>query len=171
VSATHRDLAADVAAGRFREDLFYRIHVVEIRLPPLRERAGDIPELARHLLSGIGRADQELSPRSIDRLARYEWPGNVRELENELHRASVLAGQNAIRERHLSPRLKRAAGSAPAAATGTLAEQLRVAEREIVRVALAESKGNGTRAARALGLTRSGLFKKIRRLGLNEKKR
>jgi len=165
VTATNRELAADVAQGRFRSDLFYRINVVEIRLPALRERLPDIPELARHLLSRLGHQDQAIAPGALRRLLDYEWPGNVRELENELQRASILAGGGGIEERHLSARVRRRAPAAPAP-TGTLADRLLVTEREMLVDALERAKGNRTHAAKALGLTRAGLFKKMRRLGL-----
>src|SRR5207244_2316970 len=92
VAAANRDLAAEVEEGRFRADLYYRLNVVEIRLPPLRERASDIPELAQYLLARGERPEQTIAPAALRRLMRYEWPGNVRELQNELQRACVLAG-------------------------------------------------------------------------------
>jgi transcriptional regulator with PAS, ATPase and Fis domain len=165
VAATNRDLAADVAAGRFRADLFYRINVVEIRLPPLRERAPDIPELVRHLLSRSGRDPDGITPKAIRNLVSYEWPGNVRELENELQRANVLAGRDAIDQRHLSQKV-RAHKREHAIPKGTLAERLLDAERRMVIEALERLNGNRTHAARALGLSRAGLFRKMQRLGL-----
>src|SRR5262249_21250472 len=102
VAATNRDLLADVADGRFRADLFYRINVVEIRLPPLRDRVQDVPQLVGRLLSRAGRDPQSITPRAMQSLLSYGWPGNVRELENELLRAGVLAGSDVIDLLHLS---------------------------------------------------------------------
>jgi transcriptional regulator with PAS, ATPase and Fis domain len=165
VAATNRDLARDVEAGRFRADLYYRLRVVEIRLPPLRERAADIEQLATHFLSRRGSGEQKLTPGALRRLVAYAWPGNVRELENELERASILAGDRDIGERQLSRHIRRPhATDVPA--TGTLADRLETAEREILREALQRSGGNRTRAAKELGLTRQGLVKKLARLGL-----
>jgi DNA-binding NtrC family response regulator len=167
VAATHRDLAQEVAAKRFREDLFYRVHVVDIRLPALRERAADVPELVQHLLERIGRQAQTIAPRAMKRLTSYEWPGNVRELENELQRASILAGGDPIELRHLSEKLRGTPDrAAPGSADATLSERLAVAERAIIREVLARTHGNRTHAARVLGLTRQGLVRKLQRLGL-----
>jgi len=166
VAATNRDLGADVAAGRFRADLFYRINVVEIRLPALRERLPDIAELARHLLERMGRAHTTLPPKTLRRLLDYPWPGNVRELENELQRASILAGPaGPIEERHLSPKIRQR-GRDLAMPRGTLTERLEAAERQILLDALKLAKSNRTHAAKALGLTRGGLVRKLKRLGL-----
>jgi transcriptional regulator with GAF, ATPase, and Fis domain len=111
LAATNKDLVAMCRAGTFREDLFYRLNVITITLPPLRERPGDVPLLARHILTGVakemGRAI-ELSPAALAALERWSWPGNVRELQNELQRAAVFA-KGAIRVEDLSPRI---AGSA-----------------------------------------------------------
>jgi len=165
VAATNRDLAMEVTAGRFRPDLFYRLNVVEIRLPPLRERMMDLPELCRHLLARHDRAQQEVTPGAMGYLARYLWPGNIRELENELLRAAVLAGDEPITERHLSPKLTSARTSGTPG-KGTMAERVAAFEREIVQEALREAGGNRPRAARALGITRQGVGVVMRRLGL-----
>ncbi|MFK4763747.1 sigma-54-dependent transcriptional regulator [Desulfobaculum sp. SPO524] len=115
VAATNRDLAAEVAAGRFREDLYYRLNVLEIRIPPLRERMDDMPLLVAHLLEKLGRKNRkqmrEVSPRFLEVLSHYAWPGNVRELENALERALVLSRTDSLREEDLPPQVR--AGGTP----------------------------------------------------------
>jgi two-component system response regulator AtoC len=172
VAATHRDLEREVAERRFREDLFYRLNVVEIRLPPLQERASDIPELLRHFLEKADRAGTRILPRALKKLTTYAWPGNVRELENELQRALVLAGDKPIDERHLSKKIRAAGRGEPSAGatSGTLAEQTRAFERQVFREALKKTGGNRTHAARLLGVSRQYFAEKLRRLGLQEKK-
>jgi len=102
VSASNRDLKADVAAGRFRADLFYRLSVLPIRVPPLRERPGDIPLLALHFLRELGREDADLGPGTRERLCEHPWPGNIRELRSVMERAALAAGGRAILPGHLS---------------------------------------------------------------------
>jgi DNA-binding NtrC family response regulator len=165
VAATHRNLEAEVEAGRFRGDLYYRLNVVEIVLPPLRERSADLPALVRHLLHRLGRGDQRIDPKALACLLQYPWPGNVRELENELERAAILAGDGVITRRHLSPRVARP-GATAGQAPRTLSEQMLAAERAMLLEALARSSGNRTHAARALGLTRQGLLRKLQRHGI-----
>jgi serine/threonine-protein kinase PknK len=164
VAATNRDLNTEVEAGRFRQDLYFRLNVVEIRLPPLRERTGDVPELCRHLLDTLGRP-REISRTAMKLLLDYRWPGNVRELRNELQRAILLAGEGPIRARHLSPRI-----SAPRPgrrrAGGPLSKHVEVLERDMIEQALHEASGNRTEAARVLGISREGLRLKLKRLGM-----
>lgn len=164
ISATHKRLEEIVREGKFREDLLFRIKVVEIELPPLRERPEDILPLARFFLSmkstelGLPRA--VLTPEAEQALSGYSWPGNVRELENELVRAVLRLGRNEeLTREHLSPAVR-----------GKASHPLRFASRDFekryLRDALARNGGNRTRTARALGLTRQALYNKLRKHGL-----
>jgi two-component system, NtrC family, response regulator len=154
IAATHRDLEAMVAAGQFRADLYYRLRVVEIVVPPLRERAGDLPllaaTLARRAAAAVGRPEPVLAPDALAALARHAWPGNVRELENCLTRAVVVASGDVIRAEHLV--LGGAATEGPAK-LGTLDEM----EREHVLRVLAATRGHKARAAQVLGISRPRL--------------
>jgi DNA-binding NtrC family response regulator len=167
VAATNRDLAAEVAAGRFREDLFYRLNVIPVRLPPLRERRDDIVPLARHFLAQLGRESGR--PLGLDaaaeaRLLEHGWPGNARELRNVLERAAVLASGDLLGPEDLllepPPR-----GPAPPA-HGTLQQHLERAAAERIRVALGATGGRRAEAAARLGIDRATLFRWMRRLGL-----
>ncbi len=168
VAASNRELAQEVRAGRFREDLFYRIAVVPVHLPPLRERGADIPLLAEHLLARLAaRTDQpvpELGAEALARLAAWSWPGNVRELANALERAWVL-GRGAILPEHLP-----ANAAAPVAVTlpgaGGLAAAGRAAEAAALMEALRRQGWNRLATARALGIHKTTLFRKLRLLGL-----
>jgi DNA-binding NtrC family response regulator len=154
IAATHRDLEAMVAAGQFRADLYYRLRVVEIVVPPLRERARDLPLLAatlvRRAAAAVGRPEPVLAPDAVAALARHVWPGNVRELENCLTRAVVVASGDVIRAEHLV--LGGAAPDGPAR-LGTLVEL----EREHVLRVLAATRGHKARAAQILGISRPRL--------------
>jgi transcriptional regulator with GAF, ATPase, and Fis domain len=178
VAATNRDLRAAVENGTFREDLYYRLHVFEIRLPPLRERRDDILPLAEEFLAEIGRAfgrpPAGVSRDARARLLQYDWPGNVRELRNALERAAIVCEGGLINAEHLSlagPRtgMRPAAGGAdrvlPAANPAT-ARDLRTIEREMVEKALEAARFNKSDAARALGLSRKQLYVRLRRFGL-----
>jgi Nif-specific regulatory protein len=183
VAATNRDLEKEVAEGRFREDLFYRLRVFPIRVPPLRERREDIPVLAQHFLERyareFGRPTSGFSQNALELLARYAWPGNVRELENEIQRAVIEAeSELEVTPDMLSTRLRSAAGNAgPAAASeagsasdetgqGTLREMMDRVERKFLIEILQQHGNNKTSAAKALGITREGLHKKLRAFGL-----
>jgi DNA-binding NtrC family response regulator len=169
IAATHRDLAAMVAKGTFREDLYYRLRVVEIHLPPLRERAGDITVLVEGLLAKIarelGKEIRYVTPTALARLAARDWPGNIRELENTLTRAVVLAKTDVLDETLLP-----AAGAAarpdehPDDALPTLRE---IERRHIVRV-LAETEWNKRRACAILDISRPTLDRKIEEYGLRK---
>jgi DNA-binding NtrC family response regulator len=175
VTATNRDLAALVKEGRFREDLYYRLAVVKIRVPTLRERREDIPSLCEHFLARSGKdgAERVVSADAMAALVRYTWPGNIRQLDNELRRAAALS-RGLIGVSDLSPDiLDPAARFAPDTANGGSAEDGRdlksiveELERRIVGLVLERERGNITRAARALGLSRLGLRKKMRRYKL-----
>jgi len=166
IGATHRDLEAMVAAGTFREDLFYRLNVVTLRVPPLRERAADIPLLVSHLLEKhAGGKRLKVTRAALDRLVAYPWPGNVRQLENELRRAIVLADDR-IDVGELSEDVARGGpGTAREAGLG-LKARVDALEAQLVKEALVRTKGNQTRAAEVLGISRFGLQKMMRRLGI-----
>jgi two-component system response regulator HydG len=185
VCGTNRDLAADVASGAFRQDLFYRLQVVEIVVPPLRARKHDIPELANHFLAAAaertGRPHaKQLSPDAIDVMLEYDWPGNVRELEHALEAASVYAEHEEIRavDLPIAEKLWRmkgekalsgatALGSGEFAKTG-LKQTLEELERDRLVAVLTEHAGNRSRAAKALGLSRGALLRRLKRYGLDE---
>ncbi len=162
LAATNHDLEAAVAAGRFREDLLYRIRVMEIRLPPLRERREDILPLARYfgerLKERLGLPRFVLDSTCLDALTAYDWPGNVRELENALERAAVLSEDGRIRPEHLPAPVARRR-SRPGPESGD--QKLESVEREHVEAVLERCEGNRTRAARALGISPSTLWRKL----------
>jgi len=168
IGATNKDLAGCVAAGKFREDLYYRLNVFYIFLPPLRERTEDIPALAMHFARKHG-AGADISREAVEVLCGYEWPGNARELENEIVRAAALAGGRTIAAEHISARVRlgRPAELGTAPGGGTLRELAAQLERGAVAEALSKYGGNRTRAAKSLGLSRQGLTKKKKRLGLS----
>jgi len=169
IVATNRNLEDELKAGRFRDDLYYRLRVFPIRLPPLRERREDIPALARHLLGRLARQVKkpvaEPTEETLALLARYPFPGNVRELANELERAVLLAEPGApITDDLLSERLQEAAGDG--AAPSLLQHRANAFEREQIEAALARASGVKTHAAEELGITYRGLLKKMKRLGM-----
>ena len=169
IAATNRDLAADVAAGRFREDLYYRLNVIALRLPPLRERADDIPLLAKTFLArcaaDVKRPTLVFDPRTLDVMARYAWPGNVRQLKNAVERMAVLAPNERLTPGLLPPEIL-AGPTTPEANDGELPykEAVVAYKRRLVRSALAKTSGNQTRAAELLGLQRSYLNRLIKDL-------
>ncbi len=173
IAATNADLEQRVAEGRFREDLFYRLSVIRIHVPPLRERREEIPHLSTYFLreaaERLGKPDVRLSPDTLDLFDVYNWPGNVRQLRNEVHRAVAMAPPGgSIGPEHLSPALAaiEEASPAPRRRSQTLAAAVEKIEREMIRAALDESSGNISQTARLLGLTRRGLYLKLQRLGL-----
>jgi two-component system nitrogen regulation response regulator NtrX len=175
VAATNRNLETDVQQGRFREDLLYRLNVIEIVVPALRERADDILALARRLLAfyarSLGRAIPTLSPSAEQTLAQYAWPGNVRELRNAIERLLLLCDAQVDRDdvRQALPRAARGASSN--AAAGTLAERVDAFERQTVLAELERHNFQMTETAKALGLERSHLYKKCQQLSIELKKR
>jgi len=205
IAATHRDLRALIRSGQFREDLFYRLNVVPIRLPPLRERPDDIPVLAQHFLNKAqaeGLPTKTIDPAAMALLSAYRWPGNVRELENLIRRLAALVPQPVITEEILAQELADYAVAeepAPAAVSddadgmttvverhiarlltairesgeeGVLYERaLAELERPLIRMTLAETRGNQIRAAALLGLNRNTLRKKIREHGIGVQRR
>jgi two-component system response regulator AtoC len=176
VAATHRDLREEVREGRFREDLFYRLNVIAVTLPPLRDRAEDVPLLATHFLEkharALRRAMAAIEPDALVRLAGYGWPGNVRELENTMERAVAVAGGDRISLADLPPELATAPAVAPAGALATLPYRDAVAgardrvTREYLVALLTEFEGNVTRAAERAGLERESLHRLLRKHGL-----
>jgi len=177
IAATNRDLHEAIRRGEFREDLYYRLGVFEIALPPLRERPEDILELAEAFLTeigqSVGRPAAGLGRDAQDQLLAYTWPGNVRELRNAIERAVILADGGYIRAAHL-PGTAPAAPAAPGAATSETAAlpaggvNLQAIERSLVAKALAQSRHNKTRAAKLLGLTRAQLYSRIEKYKLAE---
>jgi NtrC-family two-component system response regulator AlgB len=166
VSATHRDLDEDVRSGRFREDLLYRLNVIEVTVPPLRERADDILPLARHFLAFFARQAAkpvpELSSDSEAALRRYEWPGNVRELRNAMERAVVLLQGRVVEPSLLPRKLAESAPPAPAVGADVRLDQL---EREHIERVLART-ASLEEAARVLGIDASTLWRKRKRYGI-----
>ena len=189
IAATNTDLEEMVAQGRFREDLYYRLNVIRLRVPPLRERRSEIPTIVNyyinHYSAKFGRHDIQITPQAVDLLMVADWPGNVRQLCNEIQRIVARAENSTlITPEHLSPELRRM--GVPAIPTGavlggtttgasatvplqnlTLADALSEVERRMISEALREHNGNISRAARELGLTRRGLYLKLERYEIN----
>jgi DNA-binding NtrC family response regulator len=163
ITATNRPLEQGVADGSFREDLLHRINTIEITLPPLRERADDIPMLARHFVSLYARKyrmpERSLTSAALNALKAYQWPGNVRELSHTIERAMILGDSDAldVADFYLDK-------SAPNAGSGSL--NLDANERETVRLALQQTAGNISHAAKSLGITRAALYRRIEKFGL-----
>ncbi len=173
VSATNRDLPAMVKAGRFREDLYYRLDVVPIRLPALRERPGDVEELARHFLARaaprLGRAVKGFAPEALDLLRRHSWPGNVRELENVVEQALVFAEGELVTAAELPQTVRRApapAGLTMPSGERSLTETLEDIERQLILAAYEKAKGVKAETARLLGIKPSALYYKLEKYGI-----
>lgn len=173
IAATHRDLEAAVASGAFRQDLFYRLFVIPLRIPPLRERLDDVPALAAHFLDKLskatGRAPTSLDPAALDLLCRYHWPGNVRELENVIERALVLCEGESISVRDLpfdggrgGFQFELPPGHPP------LRDVVEAVERQLIARALREAKGVKMEAARLLDLKPSVLYYKLEKYGFSD---
>jgi two-component system response regulator HupR/HoxA len=173
IAATNRDLEADVASGRFRRDLYYRIAGIGLHMPSLRERPQDIPLIVGGLLkeSALGGTAIFRAAPVMKNPAGLPWPGNVRELQNEVMRALALGEGDLLGEELLSPRLRVAGAMAGASFAidgegGTLKDQLDNLEGQVIAATMERHKGNKTRVAEELGLTRVGLRMKLERLGL-----
>jgi DNA-binding NtrC family response regulator len=169
VAATHRDLERAAREGTFRQDLFYRLHVFSIRIPPLRERREDVPLLAAHFLAGFasrGRGAASLTPAALGALAAYDWPGNVRELENTLERVAVEARGGAIDVADLPPafRERKASLEEPLFAGLPSLEEM---EKRYLRHVLSAVRGNRSRAAEVLGIDRRTLYRMAERFGID----
>jgi DNA-binding NtrC family response regulator len=171
--ATHKDLKTEVVAGHFREDLYYRVNVFPIPLPPLRERRGDIPALALDLLrlvrTRVGRGPADISQAALDRLAAAPWPGNVRELENALERSVILCARAVLEVEDLPTELlaEPAERAAPADAAPALERARSEAERQQIMAALANCRWDMTRTAKELGISRSTLYVKLNTYGIH----
>lgn len=179
IAATNRDLEADVRAGRFREDLYYRLTPVTICLPPLRDRIPDIPVLAKALLDSamkhLGKQVQGFSDEALSCMQVYHWPGNVRELQNEIQHMLVMGDGEVLGAELLSPRVLRAAPEEDettlellSGLDGTLKERIESLEARILRETLIRHRWNKSRAAKELGLSRVGLRSKLERYGLEK---
>ncbi len=185
VAATNRDLQKEVAAGNFREDLYYRLNVVPIHLPPLRERRSDIPLLVEHFVAKFNerlkKSITAVEPDALERLTSYHWPGNIRELENVLERTMLFCAGPTIRAADLPPELQMAvtpstiapAPTAPGRATSLkeiVRQETERVERELIVRALDETGGNVTQAARKLKISRKSLQNKMKEFGLRDDK-
>jgi len=180
ISATHQNLAERVQSGQFRQDLYYRLNVIELRMPSLREMPDDIPVIAQALLQRLAKEMDvpipEIAPEAMDALKKFDFPGNVRELENVLERALALCNESVIRRQDLylsehsaeAPEAHPAVGHAPLPATGELPlqEYLDKMEREAIMVALEKTRFNKTAAAKVLGITFRALRYRMERLGI-----
>ncbi|MEO0326215.1 MAG: sigma 54-interacting transcriptional regulator [Myxococcota bacterium] len=185
IAATNRDLQTMVREGSFREDLYYRLHVVHLKVPPLRERKDDIPLLVAFFMDRLAKREgvtKTLAQSAMDRLMQHRWPGNVRELENEIERVWVLSGtETLIGPEHLSPAV--AGGGSPRRPSrlpaepasevelpegATLPEAIESLERRMIRAGLEQAHGNKTRAAEALGISRRNLIRKVQAYELDD---
>jgi transcriptional regulator with PAS, ATPase and Fis domain len=177
VAATNRDLEAMIKDGSFREDLFYRLNVVRLSLPALRQRSADIPYLVDHFLEKISQRDgkprKRISPELLALLSSFSWPGNVRELENEIERLCLMAGDSSeISIEHADGRFTGAgalATSGPQPSGETLVGAVSALERSMIKSTLDKTGGNKSEAARVLGISRSNLIEKVKHYGLEVK--
>ncbi|MDG2534453.1 sigma-54 dependent transcriptional regulator [Sphingomonas sp. HITSZ_GF] len=187
IAATNKTLQAEVEAGRFREDLYYRLNVVQVTIPPLRERTGDIPALARHLLARIaeqpGLRELGITDEALQLLGSYDWPGNVRQLQNALFRAAVLCDGDGLTRADF-PQIAQLAAGRPmgngAAVQGTSnagvtlfrpdgnLRALDEIEADVIRLAIGHYRGRMTEVARRLGIGRSTLYRKLGELGIDQ---
>ncbi|MBA15162.1 MAG: sigma-54-dependent Fis family transcriptional regulator [Sphingomonas sp.] len=187
IAATNKLLTAEVEAGRFREDLYYKLNVVQVAIPPLRDRSGDIPALARHLLGRIaeqpGLRPLGITDEALQLLGTYEWPGNVRQLQNALFRAAVLCEGDALTRSDFPQIAQQAEGrsSSPSAPAGNMGNAgvtlfrpdgnlrpLHEIEADVIRLAIGHYRGRMTEVARRLGIGRSTLYRKLGELGIDQ---
>jgi two-component system response regulator HydG len=169
IAATNQDLKRAIAEKRFREDLFYRLNVVPLRIPPLRERREDIPLLAAHFLERHNRrngAARSFSPEALARLVGHDWPGNVRELENMVEQAAALSESPVIRPSDISFASDAAARGPGGGGAPSLAEAVAAAERRCIEAALLRCAGDLGRVARELSISSTTLWRKMKRLGI-----
>jgi transcriptional regulator with PAS, ATPase and Fis domain len=171
IGATHRDLADMVKNGRFREDLFYRLNVISITVPPLRERVGDVTRLVAHFVKQHnGGRRVVVTPETMAALEGFSWPGNVRQLENEVRRFLVIADER-VTTAHLSPEVVEDSRGPSEKNLGlNVKSHVDALETQLVRIALERTGGNQTRAARILGLSRFGLQKMMKRLEIRPRR-
>jgi DNA-binding NtrC family response regulator len=174
ILATNEDLSRAVAEGRFRQDLFYRVNVIAIELPPLRDRIADIPLLAEHFLAHTreetGKKCEGFSEEAMAAMQRYRWPGNVRELQNVVERAVLLGRTNIVTPEDFPPQMSAGASAMNLEPlTGkALKDAMEAPERAIILEVLRLNHWNRTQTADALGINRTTLYKKMKRLGLEE---
>jgi len=171
IAATHKDLEKEVREGRFREDLFYRLNVVPVSIPPLRERKEDLPSLAVHFLSLYGEKNRkelkEISPKALDLLIRYDWPGNIRELENCIERGVIVARGEVIAPVDLPPQVQAlSAGKEEPGIQFPLGISLQDVEKGLILKTLEDTGGNRSRAAEILGINRRTLQIKLKEYGM-----
>lgn len=166
ITATNRDLEEMLRDNAFREDLYYRINVFPITLPPLRDRKEDIPNLVGHFLKKLGRVEGDIDSLSLNQLLKYHWPGNVRELENVIERALIMSGTGKITLDDLAPHVKNLPAS-PGSASLEIPDEglsLEQVEIDLIKNALTKTNGNKSRAAKLLGITRRKLYSMMERL-------
>lgn len=167
IAATNRDLLADVEAGRFRQDLYYRLNVVTVDSPPLRARREDIPLLAMHFLAKFAERNRKtvkgFTPLAMDMLLKYPWPGNVRELENSVERGVILLSGDFISEKELPLSVSQCADVQPDRQCGQAIQPLEQVEKQAILAALEQTAGNKTEAAKQLGITRKTLLAKLQK--------
>lgn len=167
IAATNRDLLADVEAGRFRQDLYYRLNVVTVDSPPLRARREDIPLLAMHFLAKFAERNRKpvkgFTPLAMDMLLKYPWPGNVRELENSVERGVILLSGDFISEKELPLSISQCVDVQPDRQCGQAIQPLEQVEKQAILAALEQTAGNKTEAAKQLGITRKTLLAKLQK--------
>lgn len=167
IAATNRDLLADVEAGRFRQDLYYRLNVVTVDSPPLRARSEDIPLLAMHFLAKFAERNRKtvkgFTPLAMDMLLKYPWPGNVRELENSVERGVILLSGDFISEKELPLSISQCVDAQPDSQCGQAIQPLEQVEKQAILAALEQTAGNKTEAAKQLGITRKTLLAKLQK--------
>jgi DNA-binding NtrC family response regulator len=172
LAATNTDLEQAMADGRFRKDLYFRLNVVSLRLPPLRDRREDIPTLAQHFVEKysreLKRPQKPVSPPALALLGGYDWPGNVRELENVIERAVVLSKRSTIEPRDLPILAERPGNHPTSAPTGSYEDAVTAFKRDLIRAALVRANGNQTKTAEALGLRRTYLSRLMKALAIRE---
>ena len=180
LAATNKELPAEIRDGRFREDLYFRLNVIPIFVPPLRDRPDDIPALADHFMALMaaeyGRRPKRLAPEAVARLQQYQWPGNVRELRNTIERLIIMVAGDTITAQDLAFLGRDDGAAAPSAcgtdepaaprAMGRLAEARDQFERDFILRALAAAHGNMSKTAEMLGVERSNLYKKMKAFGI-----
>lgn len=173
IAATNRDLEEEIQTGKFREDLYYRLNIFPITVPPLRERKSDILLLTDYFVEKYNRINfkgvRRISTRAIDMLMRYHWPGNVRELENCIERAVILSEDSVIHGYHLPPTLQTAESSGTPA-SGSLQQRLDAIEHEMIIEALKRTKGNMSKASAQLGLTERVMGLRVKKFGIDYRK-
>jgi DNA-binding NtrC family response regulator len=170
LAATHQDLEALIRSGNFREDLFYRLNVICIRIPPLRERREEIPDLVDHFIRRYSEEEEKpvagVSREVMSLLMKYDYPGNVRELENVVQRAVVMARDEVLSIDDLSPQLRGVTPDFKEPVSGSLPEKVEILEKKLIREAIQTSGGNQSEAARALAISERHLRYKLKKYGL-----